>query len=76
MTDYPAGNKTADQCTYGQMIERFRWEIHRAIRLEWDVDGIASHQHNLEVFQKDYRDMLPDETIQTFKERRTGCPAT
>jgi hypothetical protein len=69
MSTYPAGSKTTDQCTYQEMVDRFWWEIRRAIRLDWDGEIIDNYRKNLEAFLTDYRGMEPRETIGRFKQR-------
>jgi len=70
MTDYPGGNKTANHCTYQEMVDRYWWEIRRALRLEWDNDVVTSHRKNLDAFCRDYRDMEPSETVADYNRRK------
>lgn len=72
MSDYPGGSKTADHCTYQEMVDRYWWEIRRVHRLDWPEDLADSYRRNLEVFMRDYRDMVPGEMIADYKRRKAA----
>lgn len=67
--NYPGGKKSADRCTYQEMVDRYWWEIRRVHRLDWHPDLADAHRRNLEAFTRDFHDMTPLETIGEFKLR-------
>lgn len=55
--------KTADDCTYEKMVQRFREESHR--------HGDERTIYNMHAFMRDFAGMEEGETIREF-EQRTG----
>jgi hypothetical protein len=55
--------KTADQCTYTQMVDRFRREIRHAVVEGYDSDFIERAQMNLGKFIEKYHGMPESMTI-------------
>lgn len=64
--------KTANDCTYREMMDRFNSEINRAIQHDWHPDIVDRHMENRSAFMAKYREMQPGETIQQFEKRTRG----